>query len=67
MAKMSSKSIRFKCHNCGKKLKSHKSHSGKKGTKTKNIIPEHEEDIVAVVAELLQADNTDTTIDWIIK
>ena len=64
-------SIRFKCHNCGKKLKSHKSHSGKKGTcpecKTKNIIPEHEEDIVAVVAELLKADDTDTTIDWKVK
>lgn len=62
--------IRFKCHNCGKKLKSHKDHTGKKGTcpkcKTKNIIPEHI-DIVAQVAELLQADDTGTTEDWVVK
>jgi DNA-directed RNA polymerase subunit RPC12/RpoP len=62
--------IRFKCHNCGKKLKIHEKHSGKRGTcpkcKTKNIIPK-QVDIVAQVAELLQADDTGTTEDWIPK
>ncbi len=62
--------IRFKCYNCGKKLKVHKDHTGKKGTcprcKSRNIIPE-QVDIVAQVAELLQADDTGTTEDWIVK
>lgn len=63
-------SIRFKCHSCGKKLKSHKDNTGKKGTcpkcKTQNIIPE-QEDIIAVVAELLKADDSGTHKDWTVK
>ena len=60
--------IEFTCHKCGNKLKSHKDHTGKTGTcprcKTKNIIPEHK-DVVAEVAELLEADDTYLFEDWI--
>jgi len=59
--------IRFKCHECGKKLKSHIDHVGKKGTcpkcETQNIIPEAE-DIIAIVAELLKADDSILFKDW---
>jgi DNA-directed RNA polymerase subunit RPC12/RpoP len=62
--------IRFKCHKCGKKLKSHKDHTGKQGKcprcGTKNIIPE-QKDIVTQVAELLQADDTYLFEDWMPK
>lgn len=63
-------SIRFKCHKCGKKLKGHKDHVGRTGKcpkcKTQNIIPEPI-DLIAQVAELLQADDTGTTKDWIVR
>ena len=60
--------IRFKCHNCGKRIRSHKDHVGKTGKcpkcKTMNIVPE-QKDIIAQVAELLQSDDTYLFEDWV--